>query len=124
MLAGAPRVQNVLAAHSSWDGQSDLPMDESTFKQMMSDAEPKADAPAAAPAAAPPKPASPPRRPRAVAEMPRGMSSLSQWLQLMLAEIARKQEDHESARAETDRRALEQAQRQQARHRRCAARTG
>jgi hypothetical protein len=42
------------------------------------------------------------------------MSSLSQWLQLMLAEIARKQEDLESARAETDRRALEQAQRQQA----------
>jgi hypothetical protein len=38
------------------------------------------------------------------------MNSLSQWLQLMLAEIARKQEDLESARAETERRAREQAQ--------------
>ena len=38
------------------------------------------------------------------------MSSLSQWLQLMLAEITRKQEDLESARAEEDRRAAEQAQ--------------
>ena len=57
-------MQNVLAAHSSWDGQSDLPMDETTFKQMMSDAEPKADAPAAAPAAAPQKPAKPAPNPK------------------------------------------------------------
>ncbi len=65
VLAGAPRVQNILAAHSSWDGKSDLPMDESTFKQMMSDAEPKADAPAAvAPAAAPAKPAKPAPAPK------------------------------------------------------------
>ncbi len=55
VLANAIRVQNTLPPHSSWDGQSDLPMDESTFKQMMSDAEPKADAPAAAPAATPAK---------------------------------------------------------------------
>jgi L,D-transpeptidase ErfK/SrfK len=61
VLAGAPRVQNELAAHSSWDGQSDLPMDESTFKQMMSDAEPKADAPAAAAAPKPVKPAPAPK---------------------------------------------------------------
>jgi L,D-transpeptidase ErfK/SrfK len=59
VLASAPRVQNALAAHSSWDGQSDLPMDESTFKQMMSDAEPKADAPAAAPAPSKPAKAQP-----------------------------------------------------------------
>ena len=38
------------------------------------------------------------------------MSALSQWLQLMLAEITRKQEDLERARAEVDRRAQEQAQ--------------
>lgn len=41
------------------------------------------------------------------------MNSLSQWLQLMLAEITRKQEDLESARVETDLRTLEQAQVQQ-----------
>ncbi len=38
------------------------------------------------------------------------MSALSQWLQLMLAEIARKQEDQASAHAELSRRALEQQQ--------------
>ncbi|HEY1491941.1 MAG TPA: hypothetical protein VGF35_04900 [Steroidobacteraceae bacterium] len=38
------------------------------------------------------------------------MSALSQWLQLMLAEITRKQEDQESAHAELRRRALEQEQ--------------
>jgi hypothetical protein len=41
------------------------------------------------------------------------MSVLSQWLQLMLAEITRKQEDLERARAEADRRARERAQLQQ-----------
>ena len=41
------------------------------------------------------------------------MSALSQWLELMLAEITRKQEDIERARVETARRALEQAQVQQ-----------
>lgn len=41
------------------------------------------------------------------------MSVLSQWLQLMLAEITRKQEDVQSARAESDLRATEQAQVQQ-----------
>jgi hypothetical protein len=34
-------------------------------------------------------------------------AALSQWLQLMLAEIARKRDDLESARAEAARRALE-----------------
>jgi hypothetical protein len=38
------------------------------------------------------------------------VNPLSQWLQLMLAEIARKQEDLESARAEELRRAAERAQ--------------
>ncbi|HUL18721.1 MAG TPA: hypothetical protein VLV29_05580 [Steroidobacteraceae bacterium] len=36
------------------------------------------------------------------------MSALSEWLQLMLAEIARKQDDSERARAEEARRAAEQ----------------
>jgi hypothetical protein len=37
------------------------------------------------------------------------MNALSEWLQLMLAEIARKQEDAARARAEDARRALEAA---------------
>jgi hypothetical protein len=36
------------------------------------------------------------------------MSALSEWLQLMLAEIARKQEDSERGRAEEARRMAEQ----------------
>jgi hypothetical protein len=36
------------------------------------------------------------------------MSTLSEWLQLMLAEIARKQDEAERARAEAARRAAEQ----------------
>ena len=50
------------------------------------------------------------------------MSALSEWLQLMLAEIARKQEELERARAETARRATEQQAHRdagkEARHRR------
>jgi L,D-transpeptidase ErfK/SrfK len=37
VVAAAPHVQNVLAQGSTWDGTSDLPMDENTFKQMVSD---------------------------------------------------------------------------------------
>jgi L,D-transpeptidase ErfK/SrfK len=40
LLAAAPRVQNVVPEGASWDGQSDLPMDESTFKQMLSEMQP------------------------------------------------------------------------------------
>jgi hypothetical protein len=36
------------------------------------------------------------------------MNALSEWLQLMLAEIARKQDDSERARAEEARRVVEQ----------------
>ncbi len=42
ILASAPRVQNVLPEGSTWDGKSDLPMDESSFKQMLSDIDPNA----------------------------------------------------------------------------------
>ena len=48
VLAAAPRVQNVLPKGSTWDGTSDLPMDEASFKQMFSEIEPGAAAPAAA----------------------------------------------------------------------------
>lgn len=39
------------------------------------------------------------------------MAALSEWLQIMLGEIARKREDLERARAEEAQRATEQAQR-------------
>ena len=47
ILAGAPRVQNVLPEGSTWDGRSDLPMDEATFRQIASEVEPETPAPAA-----------------------------------------------------------------------------
>lgn len=55
ILAAAPHVQNVVPEGSTWDGKSDLPMDETTFKQMVSEIEPDSGAPAAssAPAARP-----------------------------------------------------------------------
>ena len=40
VLAAAPRVRNVLPEGSTWDGKSDLPMDEASFKQMLSETEP------------------------------------------------------------------------------------
>jgi L,D-transpeptidase ErfK/SrfK len=53
ILAAAPHVQNVLPEGSTWNGTSDLPMDEDTFKQMVSEIEPGSAAPGAgnAPAA-------------------------------------------------------------------------
>ena len=44
VLAAAPRVQNVLPEGSTWDGKSDLPMDEAAFRQMLSEIEPGVDA--------------------------------------------------------------------------------
>ncbi len=78
VLAAAPRVQNLLPEGSTWDGRSDLPMDEATFRQVVSEMEPGASAPggaadngspppavavpaAAAPAAASKSPAPPPK---------------------------------------------------------------
>ena len=63
VLAAAPRVQNVLPEGSTWDGTTDLPMDEAAFRQIVSEIEP-GNAPAAragaspasnAPGAAPPQ---------------------------------------------------------------------
>jgi L,D-transpeptidase ErfK/SrfK len=48
ILAAAPRVQNVLPEGSSWDGRSDLPMDEASFNQMLSEIEPDSPTPRAA----------------------------------------------------------------------------
>jgi L,D-transpeptidase ErfK/SrfK len=57
VVAAATMVQNRVPDGSTWDGKSDLPMDEGTFRQMMSDVDPKSkeatDAPAASPAPAP-----------------------------------------------------------------------
>jgi L,D-transpeptidase ErfK/SrfK len=40
ILADASRVQNVLPDGSTWDGKSDLPMDEASFQQMAAETEP------------------------------------------------------------------------------------
>jgi L,D-transpeptidase ErfK/SrfK len=40
ILAAAPRVQNIVPDGSTWDGKSDLPMDEGTFRQVLSEIEP------------------------------------------------------------------------------------
>jgi hypothetical protein len=40
VLAAAPRVQNVLPEGSTWDGTTDLPMDEASFRQIVSEIEP------------------------------------------------------------------------------------
>jgi hypothetical protein len=53
ILAAAPRVQNVLPDGSTWDGKTDLPMDEASFRQIVSEIEPGAATPGApAPASA------------------------------------------------------------------------
>jgi L,D-transpeptidase ErfK/SrfK len=57
VLAAASTVQNRVPDGSTWDGKSDLPMDEGTFRQMMSEVDPKTgEAPAAAPAVTTPAP--------------------------------------------------------------------
>ena len=65
ILAAAPHVQNVVPEGSTWDGKTDLPMDEATFKQMVSEIEPDSGAPAAssAPAARPASGAKAPAHP-------------------------------------------------------------
>ena len=54
VLAGAPRVQNSVPPGATWDGVSNLPVDEKSFQQMLSDSDP--DAPASSPSrGAPPR---------------------------------------------------------------------
>jgi L,D-transpeptidase ErfK/SrfK len=40
VLAAAPKVQNRIPEGSTWDGTTDLPMDEGTFRQVISDMQP------------------------------------------------------------------------------------
>ncbi|MCC6172318.1 MAG: hypothetical protein IT481_09850, partial [Gammaproteobacteria bacterium] len=54
VLAVAPRVQNRVPAGATWDGRSNLPMDEQSFQQLLSDSDP--EAPTSSPArGAPPR---------------------------------------------------------------------
>jgi L,D-transpeptidase ErfK/SrfK len=62
VVANAPKVQNRVPEGASWDGKSDLPVDEATFREMLSDRDPQAPAVGASPgpaagntSAAPPK---------------------------------------------------------------------
>jgi len=57
VLAAAPRVQNVLPEGSTWDGTTDLPMDEASFQQIVSEIEPGSSP--GSPAAASPAPSAP-----------------------------------------------------------------
>jgi L,D-transpeptidase ErfK/SrfK len=65
VVAAASRVRNAVPEGASWDGKTDLPVDEATFKEMLSDRDPAAPTtqggaqPAAAPAAAPVSPGKP-----------------------------------------------------------------
>jgi L,D-transpeptidase ErfK/SrfK len=56
IISNATLVQNKVAPGATWDGVSDLPVDEATFKELMSDRDPAVEA-STAPAPAPaPKP--------------------------------------------------------------------
>lgn len=55
VIAAAPRVQNHVPAGATWDGKTNLPMDEQTFQQMVSDSDPNAPATGASTRGAPPK---------------------------------------------------------------------
>ena len=54
VLASAPNVQNRVPEGATWDGKSDLPPDEASFREMLSDRDPQA-----APLRPPPAPAPP-----------------------------------------------------------------
>ncbi len=47
VVAGAPKVQNHVPDGASWDGKSDLPPDEATFREMLSDRDPQTPSPGA-----------------------------------------------------------------------------
>ena len=64
LLAAAPRVQNVVPEGASWDGKTDLPMDEASFKQILSDIQPGSEAEGAAAATPASKAAPVPGQPK------------------------------------------------------------
>jgi hypothetical protein len=47
VLASATKVENQLPVGASWDGKTDLPMDEKTFDQIMDDSDPQEHLPPA-----------------------------------------------------------------------------
>jgi L,D-transpeptidase ErfK/SrfK len=57
LVASAVRVQNVVPPGASWDGKTDLPVDEETFRSMLSDRDPQASPATGGSAAAAPAPA-------------------------------------------------------------------
>jgi L,D-transpeptidase ErfK/SrfK len=57
LVASAIRVQNVVPPGASWDGKTDLPVDEETFRSMLSDRDPQASPATGGSAAAVPAPA-------------------------------------------------------------------
>ena len=59
VLAAANKVQNHVPEGSTWDGKTDLPMDEGTFRQMMSEVEPNAPTSPGAAGTTPPGGATP-----------------------------------------------------------------
>ena len=54
IVASATIVQNKVAPGATWDGISDLPVDEATFQELVSDRESSVESAAAAAAPAPP----------------------------------------------------------------------
>jgi L,D-transpeptidase ErfK/SrfK len=54
VLASAPKVQNRVPEGATWDGKSDLPLDEASLREMLSDQDPQAP-PLPAPAVSPAK---------------------------------------------------------------------
>jgi L,D-transpeptidase ErfK/SrfK len=60
IVASATLVQNKVAPGATWDGVSDLPVDEATFNELMSDREPATDAAAAPTPTSAPAPATAP----------------------------------------------------------------
>jgi hypothetical protein len=53
VLSSAPTVQNRVPDGATWDGKTDLPPDEASFREMLSDRDPQA-APLRTPAVPPP----------------------------------------------------------------------
>lgn len=47
LVAAAPRVRNEVPANATWDGESDLPVDEASFQELLSDRDPQSPGPAA-----------------------------------------------------------------------------
>jgi hypothetical protein len=41
VVAVAPRVANQVPAGATWDGKSDLPVDEATFQELLTDRDPQ-----------------------------------------------------------------------------------